>query len=112
MEPGARIEVSAAGAIRINGEVVDNVRIVSIDDPNLLESVNNSVFRAKGEFVNVVEIESPRIIQGYIESSNVSMIDEMSKLVILSRIYGINAKVISTRDGMLTRALEMGRTTP
>lgn len=112
VEPGAKIEVSGAGAVRINDTVVDHVRIVSIDDPNLLESVNNSVFRAKGRSVNIVEIESPRIIQGYIESSNVSMIDEMSKLVILSRIYGINTKVISTRDGMLSRALEIGRPTP
>ena len=110
VDPGAKIEISGTGVVRVNDQVVDQVRIARIENPDCLESVNNSVFRAKGEVSNISDIGSPRVIQGYVESSNVSMIDEMTKLVMLSRLYQINTKIITSRDAMLTRAMEMGKT--
>jgi len=56
-----------------------------------------------------MEIDNPRVIQGYIESSNVSMVDEMMNLVMISRLYGVNVKVIEARDQTLARMMEMGR---
>jgi flagellar basal body rod protein FlgG len=109
--PGSRLEISSSGEIKVDGNYVDSVRVVDVVDKNVLESVSGSVFRAKATAGVVREIEGPRIIQGYVESSNVSMVDEMMNLVMISRLYGVNTKLIQTRDANLSRALEMGRPT-
>ncbi len=42
-----------------------------------------------------------RIIQGYLEASNVQIVDEMVKMITAQRAYEINSKTIQTSDEML-----------
>ncbi len=106
----ATIEITQTGQVKADDIIVDRIRMVKVDDPNSLESVNGSIFRNPGN-LRISNVEAPRVIQGYIESSNASMIDAMMELVMLSRIYNIDTKIISTRDAALTRALELGKPT-
>jgi flagellar basal-body rod protein FlgG len=48
-------------------------------------------------------------VQGYVEASNSNIVDEMMNLILLNRIYNLDTKIVSTRDGMLSRAIEMGK---
>ena len=107
--PGARVEFSQTGDVRVDDQVVEKVRVVNFENPAKLEAVSGSLFRNLGE-AELKEVQYPRIIQGYVEASNVNIIQEMMELIYLSRAYNINTKMISTRDGLLTRTLEMGKT--
>ena len=49
------------------------------------------------------------IRQGYLESSNVQVADEMVNLIIAQRAYELNSKVITTSDSMLQVANELKR---
>jgi len=111
LPPGSKIQITQTGDIKVDDEILANLRVVTIDDPTKLESLGGSIFRNPGTAA-VRETDAPRIIQGYIESSNVSMVDAMMELVVLSRTYNINTKIISTRDGNLSRALDMARMAP
>lgn len=51
------------------------------------------------------------MIQGYVEASNVNIIDQMMEMIYLQRIYDINTKIISTRDSDLSKAMGMGSLT-
>ena len=51
------------------------------------------------------------MIQGYVEASNVNIIDQMMEMIYLEKLYSLNVKVIQTRDAELTRAMELGRPT-
>ncbi len=42
-----------------------------------------------------------RIVQGYLEASNVQVVDEMVKMITAQRAYEINSKTIQTADEML-----------
>ncbi|MEN9631731.1 MAG: hypothetical protein RL077_135, partial [Verrucomicrobiota bacterium] len=49
------------------------------------------------------------VIQGYIESSNVNIVEEMVNLIVAQRAYEINSKSIQTSDEMLQNIANMKR---
>ena len=109
LPPGSRVDISNAGEIKVDGVVADKIRVVSIKDSGSLEPVSGSLFRLPDSNIEVENMDSPRIVQGYIESSNVKMVDEIMNMVMISHLYGIDVKLIQTRDAELSRALEMGK---
>ena len=48
-------------------------------------------------------------MQGYIEGSNVNIMEEMVALIIAQRAYEVNSKSIQTSDEMLQNANSMKR---
>ena len=108
---GAEVEVSQIGEIKVDDVVVDRVRVVTAEDPKGLVSLNGSIFKQSNSSVVMVDIAEPRVIQGYVESSNINIVDEMTEMMYLERIYSVNSKIIQTRGDMLTKAMELGRAT-
>lgn len=51
-------------------------------------------------------VEKPNVLQGYLESSNVTPLREMVALVQIARAYEANQKIITSRDQTMQRALE------
>jgi flagellar basal-body rod protein FlgF len=52
------------------------------------------------------EVEAPDLMQGYLEQSNVQPLREMVDLVLISRAYEANQKMITTIDQQMQKALE------
>lgn len=50
-----------------------------------------------------------KIVQGYLERSNVSVADEMVDLIVAQRAYELNSKAIQTADDMLQNANNLKR---
>ncbi len=90
--------------------MVGRIAVVKVDNPQTLERVNGAEF-LPGEDTNFERIsaENIRLKQGYIESSNVNIINEMVQMIGLQRAFEIGQKVITTNDGTLDRSIEMGR---
>jgi flagellar basal-body rod protein FlgF len=51
-------------------------------------------------------VEEPELMQGYLEGSNVTPLREMVDLVLISRAYEANQKIISTVDQQMQKTLE------
>ena len=90
-----------------DGEIVDLGRIglVKFTNPEGLQSEGANLYSmttASGEplYIEPEEMNS-RIVQGYLEASNVQVIDEMVKMITAQRAYEINSKTIQTSDEML-----------
>ena len=49
------------------------------------------------------------ITQGFLESSNVQVVQEMVKLIIAQRAYEVNSKAIQSADEMLGQANNLKR---
>ena len=54
-------------------------------------------------------IQRSRIIQGYLEGSNVQVANEMVNLIVAQRAYEMNSKSITTSDSMLEVANNLKR---
>jgi flagellar basal body rod protein FlgC len=49
-------------------------------------------------------------VSGYVEASNVNLIEEMMALIDLSHTYNDDTKVVNNRETMLTKMMDIGRT--
>lgn len=56
--------------------------------------------------VESVPVDEPTLMQGYLEGSNVSPLREMVDLVLISRAYEANQKIISTVDQQMEKTLD------
>lgn len=106
---GAQVEFTQNGEVRVDGVVMDTLLVVQPEQDNSLEALSGSLFKKKDASTVLVEVDSPRVIQGYVEASNASVIDQMMEMILLERIYSINTKIVSGRDANLSRAMELGR---
>jgi flagellar basal-body rod protein FlgG len=48
-------------------------------------------------------------VQGYVENSNVNIVEEMVNLIVAQRAYEINSKSVQTSDEMLQNVANMKR---
>ena len=108
--PGDPLEITQDGDVKSDNVTVDTVKVVVFEDQSKLESVNSVLFKMPDNTsVPYTVDQNPRVLQGYTEASNVNIMEEMMQMVYLQRIYGMDAKIVQTRDASLTRSLEMGR---
>jgi flagellar basal body rod protein FlgG len=107
--PGSQVVVSSSGEIKIDKQVVGKIRVVQPQNLQALTTDNGVVFRDTKGLAQMEDVASPRIIQGFVESSNVSTVDTMMDIILLNRLVNLNTKITQTRDAGLGRALELGR---
>lgn len=95
------------------GEIEEIAIIKLVRFPNAagLESKGRNLYlqtEASGFAMDEVE-ERSSILQGFLESSNVQVVEEMVKMITAQRAYEISSKVIQTSDDMLGMANNLKR---
>lgn len=55
------------------------------------------------------ETRETKILQGYLEMSNVQLVDEMVRMITAQRAYEINSKSVQTADDMLNTINQLKR---
>ena len=89
------------------GDIVDlgRIKIVEFTNPEGLLSEGLNLYRATVASGEEIPIDGEdmrgRVVQGYLEASNVQVVDEMVKMITAQRAYEINSKTIQTADEML-----------
>jgi len=99
------------------GQIQDSgfkIKIVKFINPQGLLAEGSNLYSpsvASGEPVSEEESEGTksRILQGFLEMSNVQVVEEMVKLIVAQRAYEINSKAIQTADDMLSMANNLKR---
>ncbi len=108
---GNEIEFTNKGELKIDKEIVDRLRVIRPDSQDQLENLNGSIFRKKDQTIAPSEIEEPRLLQGFVETSNVNIIEQMMEMIEDQRYLNINTKIITNRDQNLARAMDLGKAT-
>lgn len=106
--------VSAVVGNEVDPIELGQLEMASFMNPAGLEAMGDGMYQptnASGEafFGYATEDGFGRFVQGFQESSNVNMIDEMVSLVMAQRAYQANAKMIQAADQMLATANELRR---
>lgn len=107
---GGKIAISRNGQVTVslNGHNVGSFRLQLANFPNPagLESIGNSLLRESSSSGSP-QVGNPQdqgfggIIQGFVERSNVSAVEEMVKLIIAQRAIEMNSKSIQSADEAL-----------
>lgn len=96
-------KVSSDGTIEVAGATVDKLRLVEFDDLNSLSKESEGIYidtRGTGR-----QAASTTVSQGFLEMSNVNVVDETVNLVSLMRTYEANQRLILTYDEILSKAV-------
>ena len=89
-----------------NAQNVGQIQLAIFANPAGLEAMGRNLFKETGASGQAV-VGAPdsaglgRINQGYVEGSNVSVVEELVNMISAQRIYETNSKVITTADRML-----------
>jgi len=84
--------------------LLDTLKIVSFDIDRYLEKQGSSLYReteTSGPAMIIPEGERPKILQGFVEASNVNPVVEMVQMIEVNRAYEANQKIIQTHEAML-----------
>ena len=89
-----------------NSQNVGQIQLAIFANPAGLEALGGNLFRETGASGQAIA-GSPnsngvgRINQGFVEGSNVNVVEELVNMISAQRVYETNSKVISTADRML-----------
>jgi flagellar basal body rod protein FlgG len=93
------IQVSSGGQITAGGAAIGKFKIVAFKDgdESKLVSVGNSSFAMSDNNIQPASAASVVVKQGFQESSNVKIVDEMVDMVMVTRLYEANMRSITAQ---------------
>lgn len=119
-ENATQLNISADGTVTVNlpGQIeatqVGQITLVRFINPQGLKALGENIFAETDASGTALE-DTPgqnglgTIRQGYIEGSNVSVVDELVSLIVGQRAYEANSRSVQTSDEMLQTAVNLKR---
>lgn len=113
-----KIEIAKDGTISVTRkgsetkEEIAKFQIVRFTNPVGLEGIGGDLYNqtaASGAPILDEAGEGGEVWQGFIEGSNVQVVDEMIQMISAQRAYELNSKTIQTADKMLELAANLKR---
>ncbi len=98
----ASIEISADGTIAADGRPFGAINLVMPDDAGSLERQDGVLFRTNGALAPTSEAS---IVQGFVESGNISPVKEMARMVNVQRSYELGQKLLDGEDERIRAAI-------
>ena len=111
------ISIDTSGNVTVqsaSGNSTFRLQLARFANPAGLKSLGGNLYEetaASGtpETGNPAEQGFGSVMQGYLESSNVNIVEEMVNLIVAQRAYEINSKSVQTSDEMLQNVAQMKR---
>lgn len=97
------ISVSSDGTISADGQLVGQLGLVAPTDPKSLTREGGVLFDAGGA---IEPVDNPKILQGFVENSNVEAITQLARMVEIQRAYELGQSFMETEDERIRRAMD------
>lgn len=116
-DPASRvIRVQGNGPITINdrGDVFEGTEniaklsLVNVNNPDSLQKQGSSLYTFKPNMApELTNIENPSLKQGFLETSNVNIVQEMTDMISTNRVFESTQKAISAYDQMADKVVNV-----
>jgi flagellar basal-body rod protein FlgG len=87
-----------------DNELIDRFKVVRFDDERYLKKMGSNFYETN-DIAGPAHIaegkERPKFIQGFLETSNVNVVNEMVQMIEVNRAYEANQKTITSEDTMM-----------
>lgn len=106
-EPNDKISVDKSGNISVNGTDTESLYIVTPDDIRRLQKEGNSLYSFEDiQDLNPL-VEDDVVAQGFLETSNVNPVTQMTRLIETNRLVQMYQKVMTTHmDDLNSSAID------
>lgn len=106
--PGARdVALARDGTLSADGAPLARVGVVMPADPVTMTRAAGTLFAVEGD---VVPVETPQLLQGFLEESNVDPMIEMSRMIDVQRAYERGQRLMQREDERIKGVIQtLGR---
>ena len=102
-----KISLAEDGTLSANGEPIARIGLWTATDPNDLRHQTGTSFSAEG---GMQPFEGGKILQGFLEESNVNPISEISRLITVQRAYEMSQTFLDREDQRMRGVIQtLGR---
>ncbi len=103
---GANVVFTANGEIFDGGQSVAKLALVNVGNKDALQKVGSSLYTVKDSLDPAMTIANEaKIHQGFIETSNVNPVREMTEMIAATRVFESTQKGIQAYDQMLAKTV-------
>lgn len=104
----APIVITDGGDIYEGENNIGKLSVVDIPQKDSLSKIGGSLFNFKDNAKpEVVNVESPSLKQGFIEGSNVNVVQEMTDMITTTRVFESTQKAIHAYDSMADKLINV-----
>ena len=108
---GDEVVINQEGTVFVDGNEVSRLRVVDFNQPYNLTKVNEGYLVPESPEDAPQDAQGVEIRQGFVEASNVNIIESMVDMIISFRAYEAGQKAIHSQDETLDKAVnDLGRT--
>lgn len=86
--------------------LLDRLKLITFENPRYITKQGSSLYKdsaVSGPAVPAEGDERPIVRQGFIEASNVNVVNEMVQMIEINRAYEANQKTVQAEDSMMSR---------
>jgi flagellar basal-body rod protein FlgF len=106
------VSISDAGEVFEGETKIGKLSVLNVTNPESLQKVGNNNYDFKPNMApQVVAVKNPTMKQGFIETSNVNIINEMTDMIMAQRVFEGTQKAMKTYDEMADKLInQVGNT--
>lgn len=108
--PNATVTITSEGDVRANGidfgatgASLGRLRVVEFEDPSSLRHLGRNLIGSESE---PIDVKTPRVSQGSLESANVEPIRTMIDMIAIQRLFEANQSALMTQGGTLGKLIQ------
>ena len=102
--PGARnITIGPDGTVMADGQGLGRITLVGVPRASQLVRTEQCTFRTVDPNLRMPDAEDAKTRQGYVETSNVQIIDELVSMIATLRVYEASQRMLSQQASSLER---------
>lgn len=91
------VVVDGSGGLSVNGEQIDSISLVTVEDLAVLEKIGHSMLRIRPDAnAQVIAAEDASIEQGFVEAANIEVVTEMVNMIETMRAFEAYQKMITS----------------
>lgn len=103
----AQVTIDALGNIYNGDEFIDQIKVTDFQDYNYIDKFGENMYVA---VEGATEKDATGSVnQGYLEMSNVQVVEEMVNMITIQRAYEAAQKVETSMDGILEQVVNIGK---
>jgi flagellar basal-body rod protein FlgF len=104
----SRAYISDAGEVYDGENRLGRVSLVNVVNRDSLQKVGNNNYSFKSNTpAEMTKINTPNLKQGFLETSNVNIVNEMTEMIMAQRVFEGTQKAIAAYDQMADKAINV-----
>ncbi|MBR1671672.1 MAG: flagellar hook-basal body protein [Fretibacterium sp.] len=101
----SKVVITRSGQVVADGAVVANIPLYTFENPTYLRHAARNLFTPTEQSGAPQGVEAPRFFSEALEMSNVSVVEEMVRMIEAQRAYEGASKALMTHDDMTSRLI-------